>query len=382
MSQDPHGHHSHGHGSHGPGCCHGHDHGGHAVSAQAGPAAGDVDLSGGDAALLVEVTRGGMVESRHRGFAAVVDTQARVLRGWGDIERPVYARSAIKSLQALPLVETGAFDAWGLGDEELALACASHGGEPRHTRIVSAWLERIGRTPADLECGSHLPYDEETAHDLVRRGEAPSPVHNNCSGKHAGMLATALHRGERPEGYVRYGHPVQQRILGAMEQMTGLDLSNAARGVDGCGIPTIAIPLGGIAYAMARIADPSGLPDARAEAALRIRRAWAKHPYLIGGRQSFDTRFMEAVRGRVLLKIGAEGVMCAVLPDEGLGVAVKIDDGAPRAAGIAMAGVLRSLGVLPEEAWEELRVLVRPDITNRAGLAVGEIRPGPALGRG
>jgi L-asparaginase II len=380
MSQDPHDHasHHHDHGpGHGAGCC-----GGQAAQAGTGPAAGAVGLPGDGAPLLVEVTRGGMVESRHRGIAAVVDAEGRVLRGWGDVERPVYARSAIKSLQAMPLIETGAFDARGLGDEELALACASHAGEPRHTGLVASWLERIGLSHADLECGSHLPYDEATAHELIRRGEAPTALHNNCSGKHAGMLTTALHRGEKPKGYVRHEHPVQQRILGVLEQMTGHDLSRAPRGVDGCGIPTIAVPLGGLAYAMARIADPSDLPDARAEAAARIRRAWGRHPYLIGGRDSFDTRFMQAAGSEVLLKIGAEGVMCAVLPGQGLGVAVKIDDGAARAVGVAMAGILRSLGVLPEEAWRDLDGLVRPEITNRAGLAVGSLRPAPGIGEG
>lgn len=378
MTRNPHDPDSHDHG-HGTGCCGGDQ---AAAGAVTGPAAGAVGLPGNGSPVLVEVTRGGMVESRHRGIAAVVDAGGRVLRGWGDVGRPVYARSAIKSIQALPLVETGAFDAWGLGEEELALACASHAGEPHHTRLVSAWLARIGLMPGALECGSHLPYDEGTAHELIRAGEAPTGLHNNCSGKHAGMLTTALHRGERLEGYVRYEHPVQQRILGVLEQMTGHDLSGAARGVDGCGIPTIAVPLGGLAYAMARIADSSDLPEARARAVARIRAAWAKHPYLIGGRDSFDTRFMQAARGEVLLKIGAEGVMCAVLPGPGLGVAVKIEDGAVRAAGVAMAGILHSLGVLPEEIRRDLDGLVRPEITNRAGLAVGSVRPAPGLGEG
>jgi L-asparaginase II len=334
-----------------------------------------------EAPVLVEVTRGGMVESRHRAIACVVDADGRVLRHWGDVERPVYARSAVKSLQALPLVETGAADAFGLGDEELALACASHRGESVHTARVAAWLERIGLGPSDLECGVHLPYDEEAAHELLRRGEAPSPVHNNCSGKHAGMLTTAVHRGEPTRGYIRRDHPVQQRILGVLEQMTGHDLSRAPWGHDGCGIPTIGIPLGGIAMAMARLADPSGLPAHRAEAAARLCRAWGAHPHLVGGRHSYDTRLMKAAGGRVLLKVGAEGVMCAVVPELGLGAAVKVEDGADRAAGVAMAAILGGLGVLPEPDGE-LAALLRPQLANRAGLRVGEVRPAGALAGG
>ncbi|HEV7370569.1 asparaginase [Arenibaculum sp.] len=334
-----------------------------------------------DAPVLVEVTRGGMVESRHHAVACVVDAEGRVVRHWGDFERPVYARSAIKSLQALPLIETGAADAFELGDEELALACASHAGEPVHTARVAAWLERIGLGPSDLECGVHLPYDEETAHDLLRRGEGPRPVHNNCSGKHAGMLTTAVHRGEPTRGYIRRDHPVQQRILGVLEQMTGHPLEGAPWGHDGCGIPTIAIPLGGIAFAMARIADPSGLPDRRAEAATRLRRAWSAHPHLVGGRGSYDTGLMKAAGSRVLLKVGAEGVMCAVVPELGLGAAVKVEDGAGRAAGVAMAAILGELGVLPD-AGEDLAALLRPPLANRAGLRVGEVRPSDVLAGG
>ena len=337
--------------------------------------AGSADPGTGGAPVAVEVTRGGMVESRHHATACVVDADGRVLRHWGDFEQPVYARSAIKSLQAIPLVETGALDAFGLGDAELALACASHAAEPRHTRLVAAWLDRIGCTPGDLECGSHLPYDEETAHAMIRHAEEPSTLHNNCSGKHAGMLTTARHMGEPPAGYIRYEHPVQQRILGVLEQMTGHDLSRAPWGIDGCGIPTIGIPLGGIAYAMARIADPSGLPERRAAAVRRIRDAWGAHPYLIGGRGSFDTRLMQAAQGKVLLKVGAEGVMCAVLPRHGLGIAVKVEDCAARAAGIAMEAILGGLDVLPEIRMRGLEALARPAVTNRAGLRVGEIRP-------
>jgi L-asparaginase II len=329
---------------------------------------------------MVEVTRGDMVESRHRVAACIVDAQGRVLRSWGDFERPIYPRSAIKSIQALPLVESGAADAFGVGDEELALACASHSGEAVHVERVGAWLARVGLSPDDLECGTHLPYNPDVAAAMQRAGETPSPLHNNCSGKHAGMLTTARHLGEPTRGYVRYDHPVQQRILGVMEQMAGIELGDAPWGVDGCGIPTIAMPLGNLAFAMARMANPADLPDRRAEAATRLRAAWGRHPLLVGGSESFDTRFMQATGGRILVKVGAEGVMCAVIPEYGVGLALKVEDGSSRAPGIALAGILKGVGLLTAADWTALAEgdVVRTPLTNRAGHVVGEVRPAGA----
>ncbi|MGQ9364741.1 asparaginase [Azospirillum sp. ST 5-10] len=368
---------------HTDGCCGGHPHhDGHHERDHAG-AAGHAALSGpAGAPILVEVTRGGTVESRHRGHACIVDAGGRVLARWGDVEAPVFPRSAIKSLQAVPLLESGAFDAFGLGEEELALACASHNGEPVHTALAARWLERIGCTVDDCECGAHLPYDEETAHALLRDGAAPTALHNNCSGKHAGMLTTARHKGEPLRGYVRYDHPVQQRILGVLEQMTGQDLSGAAWGIDGCSIPTVAVPLGAIAYAMARIADPADLPDRRAEAVTRIRAAWAAHPHLIGGRGTFDTRMMQAARGRVLTKIGAEGVGCAVLPEQGVGIALKIEDGAARARDVALAALIRATAALDEAVWQAAPALLEEPLTNRRGVATGVVRTADLAGGG
>lgn len=354
--------------------CHDNEHSDHIRAAGQG-ATGQADLSGPpDAPLVVEVTRGGMVESRHRGRACIVDADARVLASWGDIESPVFARSAIKALQAIPLVESGALDAFGLGDTELALACSSHNGETRHTRLARSWLEKIGLSAGDLECGAQIPYDDETAHDLIAHHESASTLHNNCSGKHAGFLTTAVHKSEPLKGYTRFDHPVQQRVIGVLEQMTGLDLSSAPWGVDGCSIPTLGIPLGAVAYAMARIGDPKDLPDARAEAVTRIRRSWRAHPHLIGGRGTFDTTLMQAVGGLVLVKSGAEGVGCAVIPKLGIGIALKIEDGAARARDIAMAALIRSTGVVTDDQWTRAdRMLTRP-IHNRNGLEVGVIR--------
>jgi L-asparaginase II len=221
--------------------------------------------------VLVEATRGRIAESVHRGRAAVVDVSGRVAAAWGDIEAPVYPRSAVKPLQALALVESGAADAFGLDDTELALACASHSAEPRHLDGITAWLERMGLTPGDLECGAQWPLRHEpTMEALIRAGERSTALHNNCSGKHTGMLATALHLGAPCTGYVNLEHPVQQRIMGILEQMCGYDLSGAPVARDGCSVPSFAIPLGNLARGMACFASPDSLPDHRTAAVRRV----------------------------------------------------------------------------------------------------------------
>uniref|UniRef100_UPI00345D6653 asparaginase n=1 Tax=Niveispirillum sp. TaxID=1917217 RepID=UPI00345D6653 len=355
---------------HGPGCGHHHP--------ESGPAGAVAVRLPDDSAnpILVQVTRGGLVESIHRGRAVMVGADGHVLASFGDVKAVTFPRSANKALQALPLVETGAADAFGLGPEELALACSSHDGEPIHTTRVAAWLSRIGLTPDHLECGSHAPYSVPTWEAMLRRGEEPTTLHNNCSGKHTGMLTTALHRGEAVRGYVNYQHRVQQRILGVMEQMTAQDLTGAPWGVDGCSIPTIGLPLEALAFGMARMADPQDLPSARADAAQRLLAAWGAHPDLISGTEGFDTLFMRALDSRILSKAGAEGVSVGIIPDEGIAIAVKIDDGAKRAAGPAMAAVLRRLGMLSDADWTALQPLVNPALRNRAGVKVGAVEAG------
>jgi len=326
--------------------------------------------------VVVEVTRGTMVESRHRAAIAVVDPDGKVVRAWGDVDQPVYGRSAIKPLQALPLFESGAADRYGLGAQEIALACASHSGEARHVQLVTAWLARIGCGATDLECGSHLPYHEPSAAALIRAGHRPDPAYNNCSGKHAGFLSTARHLGEPLKGYIQYDHPVQQRVLGTLEQMCGLRLGDAPRGIDGCGIPVIGIPLGHMAMAMARLADPGKhLPPARAAAAARILAAMSAEPFLVAGSGRFCTRVMAVAGTKIVVKTGAEGVYVAALPTLGLGVALKIDDGASRAAEVAMGHVLRRLNLLTVDEQEALGELLVPPIRNRSERQAGEIRP-------
>jgi L-asparaginase II len=332
------------------------------MDSSAGSAAEDSAVTANP--VLVEVRRGDMVESRHRAAFAVVDTDGHVVLSAGDVERQVYPRSAIKPIQALPLIETGAADAFDLTDVEIALACASHNGESCHVSAVRAWLDRIGLSERDLVCGA------DPGRGRSRRG----PAHDNCSGKHTGFLTVARHLGYPSEGYHRRDHAVQQRVLGVLEQMTGLDLDDAPRGIDGCGIPVIGIPLGNIALAMARLADPHDQPEGRQAACARICAAMAAEPFMVAGSGRFCTRVMEAVGPRAVVKTGAEGVYCAALPEHGLGVAIKADDGAPRAAEAAMAGVLRRLGIIGEaEAY-----LLTQSVRNRVGLEVGQVRAAEA----
>lgn len=337
----------------------------------------DVDAPSADAEanpVVAEVTRGAAIESRHRAAVAVVDSSGHVVLSAGDIDRPVYARSGIKPIQALVLVESGAAEAFGITDAEIALACASHAGQSRHVEIVREWLGRIGCTEGDLECGPHRPDDAGAARALLATGQPPAPIHNNCSGKHAGFLTVARHLGHPTKGYVGLQHPVMQLVLGILEQMTGLDLGQAPRGIDGCGIPVIAIPLGNVALAMARLAQPDDQPECRQLAASRIRRAVAADPFLAAGTGRFATRVMERTGERALVKVGAEGVYCGALADLGLGIAIKIDDGASRAAEVTMGRLLRGFDILTDSDATAFAEILEPPVLNRAGVVVGRVR--------
>jgi L-asparaginase II len=271
-------------------------------------------------------------------------------------------------------VETGAADAFNLSPAEISLACASHSGERQHVDRVRAWLRRIGLSAADLECGPHMPYNEAAMRAMVRAGIEPDASHNNCSGKHSGFLTTAVHLGEPTRGYIQYEHPVQQRLLGIMEQLTDLELGHAPRGVDGCGIPTIAIPIRKTAMAMARLADPKNLPAARADAARRIVAAMTSEPYMVAGTGEFSSEVMNALKGKAAIKSGAEGVYAGILPGLGLGICLKAEDGAGRACEAAMAQVLIALGVMSGDERAKLADRLSPPLSNRAGLTVGRIR--------
>lgn len=326
--------------------------------------------------VLVEITRGNLVESVHRGAIAVADAHGRQAVSLGDVETPVYPRSALKPIQALALVESGAADAFGLGEEELALACASHSGEPIHTERIAAWLKRIGCSVDHLACGPHDIRDPKTRALMRARGERPTPLHNNCSGKHTGFLTLARHLAASVKGYVDVEHPVQRMVEATLKDIAGLR-GPLAWGVDGCTAPNFALPLSSLATAFARLADPSGLAPGRAAAARRLMRAITAHPDLVAGTGRICTALMDHAGGTLVLKTGAEGVFAAALLDKGLGVALKIDDGATRGAETAIASLLISLESLPDAG--AARAYATAPVTNTRGATVGERRAAPAL---
>lgn len=325
--------------------------------------------------VLVEVLRGGRVESVHRGAVCVVDARGATVLALGDVTAPVFPRSAVKALQALPLVESGAADRYRLGEEELAIACGSHGGEPGHVTVVERMLARAGLDAAALECGAHRPSHSPSAEALVRAGRAASALHNNCSGKHAGFLCLARHLGAEPRGYVAPNHPVQRAVRTAIEQLTGATLGEDRCGVDGCSVPTWAVPLANLAHAFARFGTGQGLSATQAEAAARLRAACARKPFFVAGTGRFATVAMERLGERAFVKGGAEGVFCCALPDQGLGIAFKCDDGAGRAAEAVMAALMIRLMRLDADARALLDGFARPVLRNWNGSEVGRLRP-------
>jgi L-asparaginase II len=329
--------------------------------------------------VLVEVTRGGRVESRHTGAVAVVDADGHVVLALGDIDAAVFPRSAIKGLQALPLIESGAADRYGLTDAELALACSSHNGEPEHVATAASMLAKAGRDASALECGPHWPTREVALHGLVASGGRPTALHNNCSGKHAGFVCTACATGEDPAGYLAATHPVMREVIGAVSAMCDTPLSLTDHGIDGCSIPTHAIPLRRMALAFARFGSGQGLGPERAKAALRLRAAVAASPLHVAGTGRFDTKAMQALGSRAFTKTGAEGVFCAALPELGLGVALKCDDGGGRAAEVMMAAVLERFLSLDDAEAAAVGALARPALRNWNGINVGDLRPAGAL---
>lgn len=316
--------------------------------------------------VLVEVTRGTRVESIHRGAVAVVDCDGRIAFAQGTIDSPIYPRSAFKMLQAVPLLELGAADAFNLTDQELALACASHSGEPGQVALVDAWLRRLGLMPASLVCGP------EGAHDDKAR------LAHNCSGKHAGFLTLALHLGAPVSGYAEVDHPVQRAVRAALADFAGLSAPALAHGRDNCGAPAFIMPLRALARGLARFASGRGLSPSRAAAAGRLRAAMLAHPELVAGAGRPCTELMQAAAGRAVVKAGAEGVYAAALTGNGLGIALKIDDGTPRAARAAMAALLVTAGAVSAED-PRVAAYVDAPVLGADGKILGRVRPAPAL---
>ena len=329
--------------------------------------------------VLVEVLRGDRVESAHRGAVAVCDASGRALLQIGDVSRPVFPRSAVKAIQALPLVESGAADALSFGNRKLALACASHKGEAAHVELARAMLGNAGLDEDALECGWHWPGSHDATVALARSGQSPNQLHNNCSGKHAGFLCACRHIGLAHRGYVGFEHPYQATLREVMEDVTDAphDAANAA--IDGCSIPTYAVPIASLALGFARMATGERLSPARAKAAGRLLSACMAEPFFVSGSDAADLSLMQAAPGRIFVKTGAEGVYCAAVPELGLGIALKCDDGAGRAAEAMVAAVLARLLRSDEAVSARLGELARPDIPSRKGVAVGKIRPTAAL---
>src|SRR5262245_4784754 len=330
---------------------------------------------------LVEVKRGSITESRHRGHIVAVEPDGNIIASLGTAHNVTFLRSSAKPFQALPLLLTGAADRFGFTDREVAIACASHNGEPIHTELVASMLRKIGLGPEALKCGVHEPYGAEAAQELRARGEQPTVLHNNCSGKHAGMLAVALQLGSPIENYESRESPVQQAIAKVLAQFSDAAVTDMAVGIDGCAAPIFGITMKAIALAYARLVSPPASYDkATRDACARVVRVMTSYPELIGGTsERLDTEVMRAARGRVVSKVGAEGVYTAgINPCEewpkGLGLALKIEDGDDkRARPTVVVEALRQLGVLRDESLEAVSRYAFFPVKNRRGDLVGEI---------
>lgn len=318
-------------------------------------------------AKMIEIWRGGRCESRHSGHAVVCD-RTGVIEAWGVPDAEIYPRSSCKMVQALPLIESGAADDAGLGTRQLALACASHNGAAIHVEGVRDWLDTLGMGESDLRCGCHMPNDQDEKYRLIRSDNQPDQFHNNCSGKHAGFLTLNRRLGGDSE-YISPDHPVQMAVKTAFEETAG-EIS-PGYGIDGCSAPNHACTLKGLATSMAAFANPGS--DLRGQAMRRLVEAMCAHPELVAGEGRACTSLMRAMGGNVAVKTGAEGVFVAILPEQGLGVAVKAVDGATRASEAAITAILVHLGVLDRNAPVVSDLLSGP-MRNWRKLEVGEMR--------
>lgn len=328
--------------------------------------------------ILVEVTRGAIVESRHRGAIVVTDSNGNLLKRLGDDALITSTRSTIKPIQAIPFITSGAADHFNIDERELAVVCASHEGESIHTETVAGMLERAGLDETALRCGAQSPFDAETAKRLLEDARPFTQLHNNCSGKHTGMLMTAVFRGLEIDDYVSGEHPVQREIAATLARMSDLD-ERIPSAIDGCSAPTFAVPLRSLALAFARLVNPPEEDSDFVRAMRRIVTAMINHPEMLGGTKGrFDTELTRAAHGKLVCKIGAEAVYCVgVLPSEqfphGAGIAIKVEDGSNRGIGPAVVETLRQLSVLNEAEVAQLKSFHIPNIENRRGGKVGEV---------
>jgi L-asparaginase II len=318
---------------------------------------------------MIELWRGGMLESIHRGHAVVMD-QGGIVQAWGDADAVIFPRSSCKMIQALPMIESGAADAAGLTDRHLALACASHNGAHIHTDLVTEWLDHIGQAEGDLRCGSHWPIDTRARDEMIRLETAPCQIHNNCSGKHTGFLTLKRHLKAGSE-YVEVDHPVQRAVRAATEEVTGE--ASPGFGIDGCSAPNFATTVTGLARAMAAFAGAGHGSGLRDGAMARLTRAMGAHPELVAGEGRACTELMRAMGGRVAVKTGAEAVFVGIIPERCLGIALKIEDGGTRAAEAAITSLLVRLGVLEAGHSVVGKYLTGP-LKNWRGTEVGQMR--------
>ncbi len=323
--------------------------------------------------MIVNVTRGGLVESTHEVAACVADARGRVVHATGDVERPVYLRSAAKPFIAAAIVASGAAARFAFDDRELAVIAASHNGEPYHVDAVRGILAKIGADPSELRCGAHAPAYEPAAAALAARDEAPSALHNNCSGKHAGILAMCVHLGFDRATYLAPEHPAERLILELCARLAGEPVAALPLGIDGCGIPVYATSLRRAAQSFARLATLDEISDGDARALERVRAAMQAEPRYVAGTGRFDTALMEATRGRIVCKAGAEGVHGDALLRERLGLVLKVADGARRAAPPAALALLSTVSALEPGEALALGELASPAVFNVAGLVVGRV---------
>jgi L-asparaginase II len=326
------------------------------------------------AAQLVHVYRGPLIESNHYGHIAVVDFRGNVLHGLGDPHHVTFVRSSSKPLQAIPVVESGAADRYRFSPADLALCCASHSGEQRHTDRVTDMLARIGVPHEALQCGTHVPRDQENYKRLIRSGGELTPIYNNCSGKHAGMLTLASHLGADLSSYRDIDHPVQVLMRAAVADMADMVAEDIVIGIDGCGVPVFGVPLDRLALAFAKLSDPTGQPETRRQALERITAAMMAHPEMVGGMNRFCTDLMSALQGRIIGKAGAEGVYAAGIMGEGIGIAVKVDDGNARAAYPTVIAILEQMGYLGEADLKALEAHRVPLIHNAREETIGTLQ--------
>lgn len=339
------------------------------------------------AEILATVMRGETVESIHRGHLIVVTGEGEIIARLGNPETGTFWRSSAKPFQVIPFLKSGAAERFGFLENEIALACGSHSGEQIHVETAKRMLEKCGFDESDLNCGAHDPFNEEVTRQMIRAGEKPTQLHNNCSGKHAAMLAFARQNEANTKTYNAIENPTQQAILECVSQFTDIPKDEIKIGIDGCAAPNFAVPISAMAKAFARLVfPPQSFDDETREACRRIVSAFMSYPEMIGGTKRLDTLIMQSLRGKIISKIGAEGVYSAgVLPSpkwkKGLGIALKIEDGDDkRARAVVIIEVLRQLGILDETTDEKLREYSPIILKNRRGDAVGKIVPSFNLG--